>query len=192
MHEHVYRIYADSVRAVADSLAALADTTGAATQAPGGLPPAGMSPPGQDQQTEGGRLLPSQIIYAVLDTPMVAAALYRVTVTGVINLLGLTDGGGDAPVSAPEPPPPDTATVDSLAAPDSLVVPAVQDSLVVTDSLAVPAAQDSLAVPTAPDGAVGPDTTGVPPDTSGVTNPQPPDTSGTARSMVFGMRRLRD
>jgi hypothetical protein len=190
LHEHEYRIYADSLQAVADSLQAIADslaaleaqadTTGAAPAPAAGLPAPGLldEPAGAALPVDG-RLAPSQLIYAVLSEPMVPLAVYRVAVSDVTNIVGLPGGGGESLVTGPEPPPPDTVVADSLAVPDS-----------------VGAAPEGAEDP-APDTALAPVTgdTLTPPDTASLALRGArlgPVASHGRRSPNAWVRRLRD
>jgi hypothetical protein len=193
LHAHAYEEYraalADSLQAVADSLAALeaaaADTTGAAPEPP---PPA--EPPVEEEpalaDTLPVRLAPSQMVYVLLDGPLAPEARYRATATGVTNIAGVPEGGGDIPFRGPEPPPLDTVAADSLAV-DSLAVPDTTGTQRDTaaaqpdSAAAVPAVAPDTAGVARDTAAVRSDTTGVPPDTAAVqsdTSAAPPDATG--------------
>jgi hypothetical protein len=228
LHSHAYEEYlvalADSLQAVADSLAALeaaaADSAEAGPeQAPlPAEPPVGDEPPVADSIPE--RLAPSQMVYVLLDGPLTPEGRYRATATGVTNIAGVPDGGGDVPFRGPELPPPDTLAADSLAVPDTTGAPPDTTS-VQPDTASVPPDTTSVQPDTAsvpPDTtSVQPDTASVPPDTTSVqpdTTSVPPDTAtapadaasatggpvALARAVTrsrtlaaeLGLRRLRD
>jgi len=106
---------AEAAAAAAEAAEAAADTTAAPpSEEPAdvdrGPPPAEAAPL---------PIRPSQLFYALLQSPLIPGAVYTVAVSGVTNLNGLGDGGGEADVTGPEPPPP-PPPVDSLeTAPDS-------------------------------------------------------------------------
>ncbi|NNM33186.1 MAG: hypothetical protein HKO53_08970 [Gemmatimonadetes bacterium] len=51
--------------------------------------------------------LPAQTLYGVLGTPLQAGVTYRVEISGLVNIAGTGQGGGEAMLTW-EPPPPDT------------------------------------------------------------------------------------
>ena len=68
------------------------------------------------------RVLPGRRLVILLGSPIERDVEYRVDVSSVVNINGLTGGGGEAVLLFASPP--DTATVDTLAVPDTgLVVP---------------------------------------------------------------------
>ena len=74
---------------------------------PGNQPRVGLS----------GLALPGQTLFAVLDTPLQAGVTYRVQISGLVNIAGTGEGGGEATFTW-EPPPPDTTpAADSIPAP---------------------------------------------------------------------------
>ncbi|MCY3598863.1 MAG: Ig-like domain-containing protein [Gemmatimonadetes bacterium] len=169
---------ADSV-ATADS-AAVADSAAigdpAAVEAPS---PDSAGAAASDSVAEEDPVLPSRFITVRLGAAL-DSGTYRVSVTGVVNLRGLTGGGDTSFVAEPEPPSADSAAAaDSVAAADSTV--AEGDSVVVEQD-SVPPAPDSLDIPAIPPATAGapPDTVGAPPDTVGV----PPDTAGAPPDTV--------
>ena len=80
---------------------------------------------------------PDQRLYLRLTTPLEPEVLYSVLVEGVVNINGVTGGGGEGEVlrePEPEPPPP----ADSAAVPDSGAVQdtaAMRDTAVVNDTV---------------------------------------------------------
>ncbi len=150
-------------------------------------PPEEERAPEAEPEPEPEPILPETHFFALLAEPMAPGVLYRVTVTGVENLVGLGGGGGEAGVTWN---PPDTATADTVAAdsaaaaPDTMAAP--PDSVAPPDTTATP--PDTTAVP--PDtSTVSPDSTAPPPDTTGALSDTteappdnaaaPPDTTGT-------------
>lgn len=72
--------------------------------APGGQP-AGAA--GQPRVGLSGLPLPAQTLYGVVGTPLQAGVTYRVEISGLVNIAGTGEGGGEATFRW-EPPPPDT------------------------------------------------------------------------------------
>jgi hypothetical protein len=63
---------------------------------------------------DGARVLPGRRIVLRLDAPLPYDVPFEVSVDGVVNIYGLTGGGGSAELVRPSPPP-DTASADSSA-----------------------------------------------------------------------------
>jgi hypothetical protein len=114
----------------------------AAGAAPRGPPPlpgvrgAGQSPPAVPP----GRILPGRRLVALLEEPLEVGVEYGARVTSVVNINGLTGGGGEGKLllAAPPPTPADTTAVpDSAAAPDGLQ-PAAPDTGAVPGGAAPP------------------------------------------------------
>ncbi len=169
-HEHEIRLQevedslaAAAAQALADSLAEL-----------GEAPPEAEEPETASDTAEAqpenvglsGKLLPAQTLIGVLEEALIQGAPYEATVSGVMNIAGEPNGGGNEVVIWALPPP-DTATADTtVAGPDSLTgdtTGAALDS-VATDTTG--AALDSVATDTTgvvPD-SIATDTTGVVPD----------------------------
>jgi Carboxypeptidase regulatory-like domain/Bacterial Ig-like domain len=107
--------------------------------------------------------VPSQSLYLRPAQPLLPDTTYRVTVTGVRNLVGLV-GGGEAPLRTPRPAPPaarDTAAADSARpAPPGQPVPAREPP---------PAPDPERPAPTVP--AAPPPPAPAPPDTAGARTP---------------------
>jgi hypothetical protein len=138
-HEREYEQYVDEM---GDSLAGLAPLdTAAAADTTGILGPTqGIAPPRLtgatgSQNAPAGRARPARRLVGRLNGPLEPEIEYRVVVGGVVNINGLSGGGGEVRlVYVPPPPaPPDSADVavpdaddpdavapDSTAAPDSL------------------------------------------------------------------------
>jgi len=203
------RAVADSLRTVLDSLetvlaslqAVAADTTrvDSITTRMEALREELEPPEAEEEPTEEERapeaepepepILPETHFFALLAEPMAPGVLYRVTVTGVENLVGLGGGGGEAGVTWN---PPDTATADTVAADSAAAAPdtmgAPPDSVAPPDTTATP--PDTTGVPpdtstVSPDSAaLPPDTTGAPPDTIAA----PPDTTGTPPDTTVHLR----
>jgi hypothetical protein len=91
-----------------------------ARRGPTRLAPLQGSAPGPT--ADGRRVLPGQRLVAVLDDTLPLEVTYTVEVSGIVNINGLTDGGGSVEFEREPPPPPDTVALDSLAA-DSAAVP---------------------------------------------------------------------
>ena len=111
-----------------------ADADSAVAPAPAAQP-GGVAPPARDT-TRNAPVgpVPSQSIFVRTAAPLLPETEYRVTVTGVRNLVGLV-GGGDTELKTPRPAPPraapaaaDTAAGDSVApAPPAQNPPATQN-----------------------------------------------------------------
>jgi hypothetical protein len=102
---------ADSLRAAGaagdlrgDSLALDIVARRAAVPRPPGPPDAGLSP---DSAMEP---LPVRELVIIPGAPLRPSSRYLVEVAGIVNVNGVAGGGGSAQFTAPEPPPPDTAT----------------------------------------------------------------------------------
>lgn len=124
---------ADTVAPVADTIAQVADTVAQvvdpadtvrirppARPGPPTLQPLQGARPGPTQ--DGRRVLPGRRIVLLVSEPLTYDVEHEVRVSGVVNINGLTGGGGVAPLVL-ETPAVDTTSVDSLAAPDTGVVP---------------------------------------------------------------------
>lgn len=101
---------------------------------PGRVPPVELRPlqgerPGPTP--DGRRVLPARRIVVVLDEPVTFDVVYAVSVVGVVNLVGLGGGGGEADFLLESPPPPEPTVPDTGAAPDTGSVP---DSTTVPDT----------------------------------------------------------
>lgn len=122
-YEEMLRVQAELAAIARDSAAAadtlVADTLVADTTAPQVAAPTERAPGAPETDARAEEVLPSQLVYALLDGPLEPAARYTVTVTGVANIAGVAGGGGEVQVEGPEPPPPPEP--DSLAA-DSAAV----------------------------------------------------------------------
>jgi len=205
------RVVADSLRGVADSLQGVVVTLRAAgdtVELPGVEaalealelslePPEPREPEEEEVAEPPPPILPEPFFYVILDGPLDADQLYQVIVSGVQNVNGLRDGGGETAVTwtPPEPPPADTAAVlpDSLVAPPDTAAVAPPDTAAVPpDTTATP--PDTLVAP--PDTTVVlPDTALAPPDTTAVapdTTATPPDTTRAAPGVAdLFLRRRR-
>lgn len=121
-------------------------TPGRRPAAAGRVPPSALQPlqgsnPGQTR--DGRRVLPGRRLVVIVDRPVTLDAEYEVTVTGVVNISGLTGGGGSA-VLIRASPPPDTTGVDSMAV-DTLTVDTLRVDTLSVDTFAVDALARSAA-----------------------------------------------
>jgi len=144
---------ADSLQAVRDSLQVVADSlreTLPTLQAQGDSVAAAeaetqleritqrLAPPEEEaeeeeevEEPEPEPILPESVLFALLASPLEPGQLYRVVVSGVVNVNELPEGGGSVGVTwePPEPPPGDSAGVlqgDSLP-PDTAFVPLIRE-----------------------------------------------------------------
>ena len=137
---------ADSIQMVRDSLQGVADSLAAALpalQAQGDsavtaeaqaqleritqrlTPPEEVSPEAEEEEEpEPEPILPESVIFARLASPLEGGQLYRVLVTNVLNVNGLSGGGGEVGVTwtPPEAPPGDSTGVEGEA-PDTALAP---------------------------------------------------------------------
>jgi translation initiation factor IF-1 len=125
------------------------DVTGGAAVRPVRATPTSLAPlqgslPGPTQ--DGRRVLPARRIVVQLTGPLQYEVEYEMQVTGVVNVNGLTDGGGTT-AYVWELPPPDTVATDTLG--DTLAVDTLTVDTLAVDTLAVDTlAVDTLAVDT--------------------------------------------
>jgi hypothetical protein len=122
----------DSAQAPAESVLAPPDTAVIESVDRVGAPPAVIGPPRRVPPTtltplqgaapgptaDGRRVLPGKRIVVVLDGPLPYDVPYEVEVAGVVNINGLTGGGGSVEFVR-VPPPPDTTAIDTLSPGDS-------------------------------------------------------------------------
>ncbi|MDH3222703.1 MAG: Ig-like domain-containing protein [Gemmatimonadota bacterium] len=108
---------------------------GAGQRPPGQVPgaPGRQAAPGRGTEPRvglSGLPLPAQTVHALLETPLVPGAVYRVRISGLTNVAGTGGGGGEGrvvwePPEADTTPRPDSVGVDTIPGdplPDSLAV----------------------------------------------------------------------
>ncbi|MGI9627053.1 MAG: hypothetical protein ACR2QM_09470 [Longimicrobiales bacterium] len=74
-----------------------------------------------------GLVLPSQSVFGLVEPPLTAGSTYLGTVSGITNIAGTSEGGGERSFTWELPPPPDSVPADSIPGdleppPDSLPV----------------------------------------------------------------------
>ncbi len=125
-----------------------------------------------------GLILPKDTLVGVLEEPLFPGASYEVTISGVVNIAGLGNGGGVDTILW-EPPEPDTAaTADSTT---------VGDSAAVSDTTVGPDASDTLAADTLAADTLAADTLTA--DTLAADTAAVPGVSGAAARCLAAGRR---
>ena len=158
---------ADSLLAAGDSAAAEEEIDTRPTQEPR---------PDTNRREDPARDLPKRTIYLLLSDTLVFEEAYEVSVSGVLNINGIAEGGGTEAFLRAAPP------VDSVAIADSIMA---ADSVAAADSAGV----DTGAAGAAATDAVVPDTAGVPsarPDTvqPDTLSPSPGDAGHVGTSLL--------